>query len=216
MTAHPDRPPRAVLIGIGVFAVLALGLCAVIVFAALRRAASDCPLCDAVDTNDPARVRAALVDGAPIDDRAWQVAVLNLSNSNGGASQIAIVRLLMEAGADPNANWSMGGSMSTRSTVQRASSTMWASAVLAQATATPDLVDVMLSHGLDVGGPAAAEALIGAVVMQRTAVVDRLLRAGVPPNGPSDSGAPSALAHAIQTRDRALIATIEAAGGREW
>jgi ankyrin repeat protein len=216
MSSTGDRAPTAVKFGIAVFATLLLGLFALIVFSVGRRANSPCPLCDAVDTNDPAQVRTALEDGAPIDDRAWQIAVINLSNSNGGVPEIAIARLLVERGADPNASWSVGGSTSTRSTVQRGASKTWASTVLAQASAEPSLVDAMLAHGLEVRGVAAAEALIAAAVLERTAVVLSLLRAGVPPNRQDGEGGPSALAYAIQTRNLELIGALEAGGGREW
>ena len=86
-------------------------------------------------------------------------------------------------------------------TTQRAASTQWASAVLAQASADPGLADAMLAHGLDVKASSGAEALIGAVVMERTAVVASLLRAGVPPTAraraPGRRRWPTPFRHAI-------------------
>ncbi len=216
MSEHRGGPPVGVKIGIAIFATVVLGVFALIVFAVIRRATSECALCDAVATNDPAQVRTALDNGAPIDDRAWQVAVIDVSNTNGGAAEMAIARLLVERGADPNAFWVMGGTRASRSAVQSAGSKMWASGVLAQASATPDLVDTMVAHGLDVKGSAAAEALIAATILERTPVVVSLLRAGVPANRTDGERGPSALAYAIQTRNLALIEAIEASGGREW
>lgn len=216
MSVGRERPPIGVKIGIAVFATVVLGLFALIVFAVVRRHTTDCALCDAVATNDPAQVRTALDSGAPLDDRGWQAAVISLSNSNGGAAEIAIARLLVERGADPNAFWFMGGSRASRSAVEGAASKMWASAVLAQASAAPDLVDTMVAHGLDVNGSAAAEALIAAAVLERTPAVVSLLRAGVPANRTDGERGPSALAYAIQTRNLELIRAIEAGGGREW
>lgn len=216
MSERNQRAPTGVKIGIAVFATVVLGLFALIAFSVARRATSDCELCDAVETNDPAQVRTALENQVPIDDRAWQVAVISLSNSNGGTAETAIARLLVERGADPNAFWVMGGTRASRSAVQTAGSKMWASAVLAQASAAPDLVDTMVAHGLDVKGPAGAQALIAAAILERTAAVASLLRAGVPANSSDGEPGPSALAYAIQTRNLELIRVIEASGGREW
>ena len=114
MTGASSRPPRAVVIGIAVFAMLVLGLFALIVVSLVRQTGSDCALCEAVDSHDPSQVRTALEGRKPVDDRAWHLAVIHLSNSNGGAAEIAVVRLLLEHGANPNAYWLGGGSTSSR------------------------------------------------------------------------------------------------------
>ena len=216
MTVRADRPPRAVVIGIAVFAALVIGVFTVIVVSLVRSARADCPLCDAVATNEPADVRAALDRGAPMATLAWEAAVIHLGNAPDGEAEAQIVRLLLERGADPNAYFFVGGTMASRSAVQPSASKIWASSVIAQSTAADEITAAMITHGLAPRGQAAAEALIAAAISERVPAVRRLIDAGVPPNRVDGEGGPSALARAIQTRNLELIAVLEAAGGREW
>ena len=216
MTVRADRPPRAVIIGIAVFATVVLALFTFIVVSLVREARVECPLCEAVATNDPAKVRVALDDGAPMADAAWEAAVRRVTDSGADASAVEIVRTMLSRGADPNASWFVGGTEARRSAIQPAATRMWASAVLAQSTASDALTAAMITHGLAPRGQAAAEALIAAAISERVPAVRRLIDAGVPPNRVDGEGGPSALARAIQTRNLELIAVLEAAGGREW
>jgi hypothetical protein len=215
MTAASQSPPRGVTIGIAVAALALVALFGAIAFVVIRQQTTPCPLCDAVDTGDPAAVKAALDGRTAIDNRAWQIAILAVANAPGSQPSMEIARLLVEAGADPNAWWSMP-MPARRSAVSGRGGQLRASVVLAMTADTPVLVDALIARGLDVSGPPGGEALVAAAGIAHLAVVERLLSAGVPPNYQSHDDGLMPLAAAIQTRHLGVIAAIESAGGREW
>lgn len=215
MKGNRRSPSRGAKIGIALAALALVALFGTIALLMIRQPTAPCPLCAAVDAGDPVAVKAALDAGTALDDRAWQAAILAVSNAPGSQPAIEIARLLVEAGADPNAGWSMP-MPARRSAMSGRGGQLRASVVLAMTDDTPVLVDALIAHGLDIGGPPAGEALVAAAGVAHLTVVERLLRAGVSPNYASQDAGLMPLAAAIQTRHLGVIAAIENAGGREW
>lgn len=179
-------------------------------FGAACGSSAPCPLCDAVEARDVARVREVLQAGAAVDRVAWELAVTSLSN--GDAEGTALVSALATHGADPNHRVAAAGS--ARRGAMSPSGATAVAGTIARNTSDLAVIDALIRHGLDVKGEPGAAALSGAAVAGHTAVVERLLAAGVPVNATSEGE--TALSHAIQRRDLAAIAVLEKAGGLEW
>lgn len=222
---------KALIWGVMVSVVPILGLFGWIVIQ-LNRPVEDCPLCDAVVTEDPTAVERALSDAATVNDRAWRMALERVdSPQDHEGPPLEIVTTLLSRGADPNYFWTgasggtsqAGGSVtfgdvtvgsgSSRSSGRR----HFAAAAVAGDTDKVQTIDLFLQKGLDVKGAPAGEALVAAARASHVNTVRRLLQAGVPVNYvASEVPRRTALAEAIQTRDLAVIAALESAGAREW
>lgn len=178
--------------------------------AACGASAPPCAQCDAVAARDVGRLREALEGGARAERLAWELALNHLSN--GEREGRDLVTLLAQRGADPNLTWTSPGSARRGST--RDTSLIYAAAVVAMNIPTTDVIDVLIANGLDITGGPGTAALAGAVAVSHTAVVERLLAAGVPVN--PATGDESPLSIAIQTRHLPTIAVLEKAGALEW
>lgn len=172
--------------------------------------AEPCPLCDAVAAGDVARAEAVLQAGAVVDRVSWELAVTALANGDTGAA--GLVTLLARHGADPNHTIAVIGE-ARRGAPSRSGATAVAG-IIAGSVSDAALVDVLIANGLDVQRSPGVEALHAAAAAGHTAVVRRLLKAGVPVNAVADGQ--TALALAIQTRHQPTIEALEAAGGLEW
>lgn len=202
----------------------------------LMKPSQPCPPCDAIDTGEPAKVRATLDAGAPADGVAWHHALQHMvSSAEAAGAPLEIVLLLLERGGDPNDFWTPTGTYTVSRRSERSlrlgNTTLgtgdgprtasrrrvFAAAVVAGATADVAPIERFLAKGLDIHGRGAGEALIAATRAGHVDVVRRLLDAGVPPNYvASEAPRRTALAEAIQTLDLTLIAALEAKGAREW
>lgn len=186
------------------------GLLVAGLLAAACGGSAPCALCDAVAAKDLGRARQVLQDGAAVDRVSWELAVTSLAN--GETEGEALVGLLAASGADPNHRLSSPGS--ARRGAMNPSGARSAAGIIAGNTADPAVIEAMLQHGLDVKGAAGAEALTAAAAATHTAVVERLLAAGVPVNATAEGR--TALSYAIETRHRPTIAALERAGALEW
>jgi hypothetical protein len=172
--------------------------------------AEPCPLCDAVEARDVARVRRVLQEGVTVDRVSWELAVTSLGN--GDAEGAGLVALLARHGADPNHTISAMGE-ARRGAHSRSGSTAVAG-IIAGNTDDVSILDALIANGLDVEGGPGAEALVSAAAAAHPGMVARLVAAGVPVNAVVDRQ--TALALAIQTRHLPTISVLEKAGGLEW
>lgn len=190
-----------------------------------------CTLCPAIDQRDPQALQGLLARGEPVTVAALEHAfdpnllTVRLRGDAPGATDRRIAELLIDAG-DVNSQWTVvllsGGGGSARSTTGRSGSSWQFKRTLAGAVIEtwPDaaMVARLLQRGLDVRGAAGGEALRSAAAAGGRTAVQALLAAGAPVNhvGADKLRPTTALAEAIQRRDLAVIADLEAAGALEW
>ena len=232
MAQDVDLSPRArtaLLWGTFVVLIPALG---VLGWVALQftKTPDACPLCEAVDSGDVARVRAGIDAGGAVTIAAWHDALEGLQ---GAGPTLEIVALLLDHGADPNEFWTPSRSYTVGGTTASARfgdttlasgdvtrpsrRRVFAAQVVAERSGDLALINRFLDHGLDVHGPGAGEALMAAARGGHLEMVRRLLGAGVPVNYvASQPPRRTALAEAIQMRDLPLIGVLEGKGAREW
>ncbi len=202
------------------------GILSMLLLGALALAGCDepppCRLCEAVAARNPGTVRALIGQGEPVSQRAleeaadpnWISSRLELESPD--ARDREIVEVLVQHG-DPNTKWTETSRRSRSSTSSGTTTTTYLAAALMQTWGDEQMVALLVRRGLDVRGPAGGEALRQAVIGRRHAAVRALLDAGAPVNHVSVNGdRTTPLAEAIQSRDLALIESLEAAGAVEW
>lgn len=181
--------------------------------------AAPCLLCDAIESGDEARVRVRLAAGDTVTPAVLRLALDQttilgrLRMAELGATERAIADAVLQR-ADVNQRWS---ELTTdRYSARSSRSYVYAAAAAVQTWGDSAMVAMLLDRGLDVGGVPGGEALVMAAREGRDEALRLLLSAGAPVNHTGVSVPSTALAEAIQRRDLALIALLEAAGAVEW
>jgi len=178
-----------------------------------------CPLCRAIEAGDEPAVRARLAAGDSVTLAALQLAIDQttilgrLGMAELGATDRAIADAVLQH-ADVNRRWSEV--TTDRHSARSSRSYVYAAAAAVQTWGDSAMIALLLDRGLDVRGVPGGEALVVAAREGRADAVRLLLAAGAPVNHTGVSVPSTALAEAIQRRDLALIATLEAAGALEW
>lgn len=177
-------------------------------------AEGNCSLCQAVDQRDGARVQRELA-AAPDELVRSGMATQALHSALGqlemrprdGAAR-SLVRMLLEAGADPNDADAVGGTRRTSSV------TVYAVERVIRLR-DQELLELFIARGLNVAGRPGGRALAAAAAVGDLAIAQRLLALGADVNTPHPRhGSP--LAAAIHARHQGIIALLDERGAREW
>lgn len=184
-----------------------------------------CPLCPAIGQRDPPAVQALLDRGEPVTREALEDAIEPRRLDQRTQFRIEprdrrIAELLIARG-NVHARWHVSttsGGTGTSSVRGSGFQRHLAAAVMVN-WPDPAMVALLLQRGLDAKGEAGGEALRAAVVAGGRDAVRAWIAAGAPVNHVGTEGSfgrTTALAEAIQRRDLAMIADLEAAGALEW
>jgi len=184
-----------------------------------------CPLCPAIAQRAPQAVQALLDRGEPVTREALEKAIeprrLDQRTQFSLEPRDRRIAELLIARGDVNARWHVSASSGGRgsSTVRGSGYQRHLAAAVMVNWPDPALVALLVQRGLDVKGEAGGEALRAAAVAGSRDAVRAWIAAGAPVNHVGTEGSfgrTTALAEAIQRRDLAMIADLEAAGALEW